>query len=321
MQEVLDRPFLVSESVQQFPTGSRMQRSSAVVLILLPLGGAVYAAFLQWGHAITWFDLGLAVGMYLLTGHGLSVGFHRLFTHGSFRPCRPLKVGLAIAGSMAIEGSLFTWVAQHRRHHAYADRIGDPHSPWRYGTGAGPQLKGLWHAHIGWIFVGNPSEPERWIPDLLEDKDLCFVSRTAALWSVLSLVLPFGAGFVVTGRLSGALLALLWAGAVRVLVLHHVTWGVNSIAHMFGSRPFRTRDRSANVALLSVLSFGDAWHNAHHAYPSLARHGVDRWQVDSSAGLIRAFEGLGWASDVRWPRASKIAARRLAAPGEPLGRR
>jgi stearoyl-CoA desaturase (delta-9 desaturase) len=309
MQDVQERrpaPMLQDE----YPAGSPLQKASAAALICLPLAGVVYAGVRLWGHGIGWLDLGLAVGLYLLTGHGLSIGFHRMLTHASFRPARPLKIALAVAGSMAIEGSAFTWVAQHRRHHAYADRPGDPHSPWRYGTGLWPQIKGLWHAHVGWLFVKNPSEPERWIPDLLADPDLRFVSDTAALWSALSLVLPFLLGWVITGRLAGALLALLWAGGVRIAVLHHVTWGVNSFAHMFGRRPFRTRDRSANIALLAVLSFGDSWHNAHHAYPTLARHGVDRWQVDSSAGLIRLFERLGWASQVRWPQASKVEVRR-----------
>jgi stearoyl-CoA desaturase (delta-9 desaturase) len=315
MQEILDRrsvPDGPEGDPAQLQAGGLVQQLSAAALICLPLGGVIYAGVRLWGHGIGWLDLGLAVGMYFFTGYGLAVGFHRMFTHASFRPARALKITLAIAGSMAIEGSLFTWVAQHRRHHAYADRVGDPHSPWRYGTGVWPQFKGLWHAHAGWFFVANPSEPERWIPDLLDDKDLRFVSRTAALWSVLSLLLPFLVGLAVTRTLIGGMLALLWAGAVRVAVLHHVTWGVNSFAHMFGSRPYRTRDRSANVALLSVLSFGDSWHNAHHAYPALARHGVDRWQIDSAAVLIHWFERLGWAEDVKWPQASKIAARRLA---------
>jgi len=311
MQEILDRPS-VSVGADQYPTGSPVQKLSACALIVLPLVGVVYVGYHLWGHGIGWLDLGLALGMYFFTGYGLAVGFHRMFTHTSFVPARPLKIALAIAGSMAIEGSLFTWVAQHRRHHAYADRTGDPHSPWRYGTGFWPQLKGLWHAHAGWFFVANPSEPERWIPELLEDSDLSFISRTAAVWAALSLLLPFGLGLVITRSLTGGLLALLWAGAVRVAVLHHVTWGVNSIAHMFGDRPFRTRDRSANVAVLSVLSFGDSWHNAHHAYPSLARHGVDRWQFDSAAAVIRTFERFGWASDVKWPEAVRLEVRRLA---------
>jgi stearoyl-CoA desaturase (Delta-9 desaturase) len=312
MQDVRDRVQAPERSREPLRSGGGVQQASATALICLPLVGVVYAVIRFWGHGIGWLDLSLAIGLYLLTGHGLAVGFHRLFTHGSFRAARPLKVALAIAGSMGVEGSLYTWVAQHRRHHAYADRQGDPHSPWQYGTGVGAQLRGLGHAHVGWLFAMNPSEPERWIPDLLNDKDLRFVSRTAWLWTLVSLLTPFLLGLVITRSVEGGLLAFLWAGLVRIALLHHVTWGVNSLAHMFGDRPFRTRDRSTNLGALALFSFGDSWHNAHHAYPSLARHGVDRWQVDSSARLIRSFERLGWASNVRWPEAVKLAVRRRA---------
>lgn len=287
-----------------------LQKLSAMVLIGLPLIGVVWAAVWVWGDGASRTALAIAAGMYLLTGHGLSVGFHRMFTHRSFRPSRALKIGLAIAGSMAVEGSVFTWVAQHRRHHAYADSPNDPHSPWRYGRGFGRQLRGLWHAHAGWFFESNPSHPERWIPDLLADRDLRMISRTATVWALLSLALPSALGWLLTGTLSGALATLLWAGAVRIFLLHHVTWAVNSIGHMFGNRPFHTRDQSTNFAPLALLSFGDSWHNAHHAYPRLARHGVDRGQIDSSALLIRSFERFGLASDVNWPTTTSTSRRR-----------
>ena len=289
----------------------RVQQVSALVLVVVPLLTVGVCVVVFWEHGIGWLDLLLGIGLYLITGHGLTIGFHRMLTHDSFRPRRGLKIALAIAGTMGVEGSAFTWVAHHRRHHAYADRPGDPHSPWGYGEGVREQLRGLGHAHIGWFFVSNPSEPERWIPDLLADGDLAWVSRTAALWSLLSLLLPFGVGWACTQTLTGAFLAVLWAGVVRMALLHHVTWGVNSLSHMFGSRPFRTRDRSTNTWPLAILSLGDAWHNNHHAYPVLARHGVDRGQLDSSAALIRLFERLGWASDVRWPTEVKLASRRI----------
>jgi stearoyl-CoA desaturase (delta-9 desaturase) len=286
------------------------------VLIGLPFAGLVWAAAWVWDDGVSRTALAVAAGMYLLTGHGLPVGFHRMLSHRSFRPSRALKIGLAVAGSMAAEGSAFTWVAQHRRHHAYADTPEDPHSPWRYGTGFYPQLRGLWHAHVGWFFETNPSHPERWIPDLLADPDLQIISRTATLWVLLSLALPTFLGWLLTGTLAGALTMLLWAGGVRIFLLHHVTWAVNSVGHMFGNRPFYTRDSSTNFALLALLSFGDSWHNAHHAYPRLARHGVDRGQIDSSALLICIFENLHWASDVRWPSHANTAPRRRH-PGIP----
>lgn len=293
------------------PGAGLTQRFSALVLVCAPLLALGFCGVSFWRHGISGLDVVLAAVFYLITGFGLTVGFHRMLTHGSFRPARALKIALAVAGSLGVEGSVFTWVAQHRRHHAYADRAGDPHSPWRYGNGFGRQLKGLAHAHVGWFFASNPSEPERWISDLLADRDLRLISRTAALWASLSLAIPFFIGLAVTQTLTGAWLALLWAGVVRMALLHHVSWGVNSVGHMFGTRPFRTRDRSANVALLAVLSFGDAWHNGHHAYPLLARHGVDRGQLDSSAALIRVFERLGWATHVHWPSGGQLAARRI----------
>lgn len=289
-----------------------MQRVSAVVLLGLPFVGLVWAVVWAISGGVGVAPLVIAAVMYLITGHGLSIGFHRMLTHRSFRPSRALKIALAVAGSMAAEGSVFTWVAQHRRHHAYADTPADPHSPWSHGSGFAGRLRGLCHAHAGWFFLANPSEPERWIPDLLADTDLQFVSRTAALWVLLSVALPTALGGLLTGTLSGALATFLWAGAVRIFLLHHVTWSVNSVGHMFGNRPFRTRDKSTNFAPLALLSFGDSWHNAHHAHPRLARHGVDRGQIDSSAMLIRLFERLHIASDVNWPTAANTSRRRLS---------
>ena len=228
---------------------SRVQRVFASVLVFLPLVGVALCAAAFWNHGISWLDLILAVSMYAVTGFGVTVGFHRMLAHTSFRPNRPLKVALAVAGSMAIEGSALIWVAHHRKHHVYADREADPHSPWAYGSGFAAQLKGLAHAHVGWLFLSNPPEPERWAADLQSDADIRIVSRTDAVWFALSLAIPFAIGYVVTGSFYGGWAAFLWAGVVRVVVLHHVTWGVNSIGHMFGSRPFRTRDRSTNVAL------------------------------------------------------------------------
>jgi stearoyl-CoA desaturase (delta-9 desaturase) len=287
---------------------------SASFLVFLPLGLVGFTIVHFWNRGVGWFDLGLAVALYFITGHGLSAGFHRLFTHRSFVPKRWLKIVLAVAGTMAVEGSIVTWVAQHRRHHAASDRIGDPHSPLRYGRGVWSQTKGLVFAHVGWFFAPNPSHPERWCPDILADADLVRISGLSAQITVLSFALPFGLGWAVTGSISGAFSALIWAGVCRVFVLHHVTWGVNSIAHTWGRTPYKTKDNSRNVPLLAVLSFGDSWHNAHHAFPTLARHGVDRFQLDSSAELIRLCERLGWASNVRWPVASRLEVRRVRAP-------
>ncbi len=290
----------------------RSERLLTAVVVFLPLGFVVWAADRFWHHGIGWFDLVLAAVLYIVTGYGISLGYHRLFTHHSFRAGRWLRVSLAVAGSMGFEGSVTSWVAHHRRHHVFADRPGDPHSPYDYGDGFLAQLRGLGHAHVGWLFSGVQSNPKRWSRDLLADRDMVVVSALTPLWMVLSLALPFGIGWAVTRTITGALLALLWAGAVRIALLHHVTWGVNSLGHMFGRRPYETNDHSGNIGLLAVLSFGDSWHNTHHAFPALARHGCDRGELDPSAGLLRVFERLGWAWHARWPSAEQLATRRVS---------
>jgi stearoyl-CoA desaturase (delta-9 desaturase) len=236
-----------------------------------------------------------------VTGHGLSVGYHRLFAHRSFRPARWPKVVLAVAGSLAAEGSVISWVALHRQRHVYADRSGDPHSPV-VAASPGVSLKGLFHAHVGWLFAPQPSDAERFCPELLADPDIVRISALAPLWLGVSLALPFLLGWAISGTLYGAWLALLWAGAVRIALVHHVTCSVNALGHTFGRRPFRAKDRSGNIWILALVSFGDSWHNNHHAYPALARHGLRRSELDSSAALIRFCEWRGWATHVRWPR-------------------
>jgi len=212
---------------------------------------------------------------------------------------------------MAIEGPACRWVADHRRHHAYSDREGDPHSPWRYGEDFRSLCKGLYHAHVGWLFDVEQTDQKRFVPDLLADRDIARVSRLFPLWVTVSLLLPAVVGGLWSMSLGGALTAFFWASVIRIGVLHHVTWSINSICHAVGSRPFLTRDRSANVWPLALISMGESWHNLHHADPTAARHGVDRWQVDTSAELIRGLEKLGWVYDVRWPKRERIDARRL----------
>jgi len=276
-------------------------------IVVVPFAALIWAAERFWHHGIGWFDLALAAGLYAVTGFGITLGFHRLFTHRSFRARRGLRIFLAVAGSLAAEGSLISWVSHHRRHHLYADKAGDPHSPYTDESGVGAQLRGLWHAHVGWFFSGVQSNPRRWSRDLLADPDLVVVSRLTPLWIVLSLVLPFGIGWAVTRSIAGALLALLWAGGVRIALLHHVTWSINSLCHQWGKHPYETADRSGNISLLSVVSLGESWHNSHHAFPALARHGCDRGQLDSTAALLRIFVRLGWASNARWPRPEQLA--------------
>jgi stearoyl-CoA desaturase (Delta-9 desaturase) len=242
-----------------------------------------------------------------VSGLGVTVGFHRLFTHGSFKAARPLRVALAVAGSFALQGSVVSWVADHRRHHAFSDKEGDPHSPWLFGTGPGAVARGFWHSHMGWLLGRDRTNAARFAPDLLADADIAAVDRRFVLLTVTSLGLPALIGGLVSWSLWGALTAFFWAGLVRVALLHHVTWSINSICHMIGTRPYAARDRSANVWWLAVLSFGESWHNLHHADPTCARHGVRRGQIDISARLVWLFEKFGWAHSVRWPTTRRLA--------------
>src|SRR5439155_26955279 len=288
------------------------ERAVTAALVIGPALALVVALPVLWGHAVHLRDIVIAVVLYVVTGHGVTVGFHRLFSHHSFKANRALKVVLAAAGSMAVEGSVVSWVANHRRHHVFSDNDGDPHSPHRYGTGPLALVRGLVHAHVGWLFASEATSTTRFAPELLADRDLVIVSRLFPMLAVTSLAIPFGVGWLLSGTIGGGLTALLWGGLVRMALLHHVTWSVNSVCHVFGRRPFATKDRSTNFAALAVLSFGESWHNMHHAHPASARHGALRGQVDSSARVIRLFERLGWATRVRWPSAERLSARAAA---------
>ncbi|MFJ9778636.1 acyl-CoA desaturase [Amycolatopsis sp. NPDC101161] len=278
--------------------------------LLVPFAALLIAVPLVWGWGMTWIDLALAAVFYVFATLGVTVGYHRYFTHGAFKASRPLRVALAIAGSMAVQGSVIFWVASHRRHHAFADREGDPHSPWLFGTSPSALLRGFWHAHMGWMFSREVTNADRFAPDLVADRDLRVVNRYFWLWITLSLALPAVLGGLLSWSWWGVVTAFFWAGLVRIAFLHHVSWSVNSICHLIGERPFASRDKAANFWPLALLSMGESWHNSHHADPTCARHGVLRGQVDVSARVIRTFEQLGWATDVRWPRADRLAAKR-----------
>jgi stearoyl-CoA desaturase (Delta-9 desaturase) len=307
--------FPVAEPATQAPRQRAVQVAVTAVLVVGPFVGLVIALWVLWGRGVGLSDVGLAVFFYLLTGFGVTVGFHRCLTHRSFTARPALRVALAIAGSMSFQGDVIRWTATHRRHHAFTDRPGDPHSPYRYGTGPVGQLRGLVHAHAGWLFGSDPipTSPQRYAPDLLADRSMRSVSSAFPALCVVSLALPAALGWALgAGSARAALLALLWAGLVRIFLLQHVTWSVNSLCHLFGNRPFATRrhDRATNLWPLAVLSLGESWHNTHHSDPACARHGVDRGQVDLSAGLIRVFGRAGWATGVRWPSSARLEQRR-----------
>jgi stearoyl-CoA desaturase (delta-9 desaturase) len=278
---------------------SKLDHIANIVAMTVPLALLGYAAWRAWGGALRWSDLVVLAIAYALTGLGVTVGFHRLYTHRSFKTGRTLRFMLGALGSAAIEGPLIEWVANHRKHHQFSDEPGDPHSPHQHGQGVRGALRGLAHAHVGWILEGDAaSTPERYAKDLLQDPVARFVDRTFLLWLLAGLALPFALGAALTGTLAGALTALLWGGAVRIFLLHHATFSINSLCHFFGRRPYRTGDDSRNLAWLAMPTFGEAWHNNHHAFPSAARHGLRTWQLDPSWWVIAALERCGLARDV-----------------------
>jgi stearoyl-CoA desaturase (delta-9 desaturase) len=282
----------------------RVHASQKVITSAIVAGPALalgLAVWWLWGGVVNLTDVLIALALYVVTGFGITIGFHRLFTHRGFAPNRALKIVLAVAGSMAVEGSVTSWVATHRRHHMFSDQAGDPHSPHRYGSRGTALLKGLAFSHVGWLFTSDVSSAERYAPDMLRDRDLQRIGKLFPLLALASLAIPFGIGYAISGSWVGALMALVWAGLVRMALLHHVTWSVNSLCHTFGRRSDGTSDRSTNLWPLAVLSLGDNWHNVHHAHPAWARHGAHRGMVDPSAWMIRRFEQWGWASRVRWP--------------------
>jgi stearoyl-CoA desaturase (delta-9 desaturase) len=288
------------------------QQVALALFVAVPFAAVVAAAPILWGWGLNWRDVVIAAAMYAITGHGVTIGFHRHFTHHAFRAKRWLQVSLAIAGSMAIQGSVLRWVADHRKHHRFSDREGDPHSPWRYGHSLKALTGGFFYAHLGWLFDVQQTSTKKFAPDLCEDRVISGISRTFPLWVALSMLIPPVVGGLWAWSWQGALWAFFWGSLVRVALLHHVTFAINSVCHITGRRPFKTTDESRNVWWLALPSMGEAWHNFHHAAPTSARHGVGRLQIDTSAIIIRAMERLRWVQDVRWPDAGLIARRRVA---------
>jgi stearoyl-CoA desaturase (delta-9 desaturase) len=275
---------------------TRVHKLTNLVAVSLPPLALIAAIVLLWHRAIGPLELTLMLVLYVVTSLGVTLGYHRMLTHRAFESGRAFRAIIAILGSMAVEGSVITWVADHRKHHAFTDVDGDPHSPHLAGPGFWGAVKGLWHAHVGWLFenVGE-SERERFAPDLVKDGTLRFVDKTFFLWAGLGFAIPFALGWAIGGSLSDGLWALLWGGVVRMFLLHHVTWSINSICHFFGRRRFDVEDESRNVFWLSVLSMGEAWHHNHHAFPTSAFHGLRLWErlTDPTGLLIALLERLG----------------------------
>jgi stearoyl-CoA desaturase (delta-9 desaturase) len=295
---------------------TRFEQFSLFLFMIVPFLALAAAIPVMWAWGyLSWHDAVIAGVMYAIAGHGVTVGFHRYFTHRAFRARQWLRVTLAVAGSMAIQGSLIQWVSDHRKHHRFSDRDGDPHSPWRYGRTIGAVAKGFFYAHVGWLFDWEKTSERRYAPELLADKVIRRVSRAFPVWVAVSMLTPPLVGGLWAWSWGAAVTAFFWGSLVRVALLHHVTFAINSVCHIKGRRPFKTRDRSQNVWWLALPSLGESWHNFHHADPTSARHGVRRLEIDSSAALIRVMEKLRWIHDVRWPDAGDVARRRLTPAG------
>jgi stearoyl-CoA desaturase (Delta-9 desaturase) len=279
---------------------TRPEKIANLGAAIIPFLATIAAIPLLWNSLVSTTDLLILAVMYVLTAGGITVGYHRLLTHRSFQTGKPLEYGFAAVGSMAVQGPVIAWVADHRKHHAHTDEEGDPHSPHvGHGSGLGGVLRGLWHAHMGWLFSEHGrADWKRYAPDLYEDPGMRFLNRHFVALVIASLLIPALAGFAIAGTVGGALTALLWGGLVRLFLVHHVTWSVNSICHFLGTRRFETDDESKNVLWLALPSLGESWHHNHHAFPRSAVHGLRRWELDPSALVIAALEKLGLARNV-----------------------
>jgi stearoyl-CoA desaturase (delta-9 desaturase) len=292
------------------------------VAVTVPFIGLVVAIYGLWGWGITRVDLALFLSFGMLTGFGITIGFHRLFTHRSFVATAPVKFLLAVFGCMAVEGPLFRWVATHRRHHQYSDDVDDPHSPHACGGAYYGLIRGWWYGHIGWIFTRDEVDLGLYVNDLQKDPLLRWVNRHCMTWVVLGLLIPAAIGGLASGSWRGALTGLLWGGLVRTFLVHHITWSVNSVCHLWGTRPFQCRDQSRNNFLFALIAMGEGWHHNHHAFPTSARMGMRWWEIDMGYLFIRTLKAVGLVRSVRVPDREKIAGklRRVRGPAERVER-
>lgn len=284
------------------PSATMSSKIVTLAAVILPFLGLLAAVVSLWGWACGWGAVALLVVMYLLTGLGITVGFHRLFTHQSFETNRVVKFIFGVLGSMAVQGSLLKWVALHRMHHQHSDHEHDPHSPAHHGHGALGVLKGLWHSHMGWLFKKEPPDLLRYVKDLRKSKLLCTVSALFPLWVTLGLVIPTVIGWLLMGGWQGAFLGLVWGGLARIFMVHHVTWSINSICHLWGQQPYKVADHSRNNFIVGLLALGEGWHNNHHAFPTSARHGLRWWQVDMSYWTIQLLSFFRLAWNIKQPK-------------------
>jgi stearoyl-CoA desaturase (delta-9 desaturase) len=278
---------------------TRLKRYSTIAALVIPFVALVVAIYLLWNQAVDWFDLMLFAVFYAISVGGVTVGYHRMLTHRAFLSPKPVEYLFALAGSVAVEGPVIQWVADHRMHHAHTDEEGDPHSPH---VGHGSKLGGLWHAHAGWFFRDLHANETRYARDLVEDRGMRLLDKYFIVITGIGIVLPGVLGWAYHGDFEGFLRGVLWGGLVRLFFVHHVTFAINSVCHFYGTRRFDSEDRSTNVFWLSVPSFGESWHHNHHAFPRSARHGLRWWEVDPTYWGIRLMSLFGLAYAIKAPK-------------------
>ena len=302
---------LHDETSQPHEPASLKTRIAVLAAVILPFIALAVGIWFAWGRAFDWWQLAIVAGMYLVSGLGVTLGYHRLFTHRSFETSKPVEATLGVLAGMAAEGPLLWWVATHRKHHQHSDCELDPHSP-HAALPPNPSLldrvRCFVHAHVGWLIADHGVDVQRYAPDLAADPLLRQISKLFPLWVVLGLALPAALGWMADGP-RGALLGFLWGGLTRIAMLHHVTWSINSVCHVWGSKPYRSGDESRNNAIMGVLGLGEGWHNNHHAFPTSARHGLQWWQFDASWLVIRAMQGVGLVRRVRLPSPERLRER------------
>lgn len=307
-----------SASFRRRSRAERRLRIINVIVVIVPFLGLIAAMALSWGVAFDWIYLAIMLGVGLVSSFGITVGYHRLCTHKSFRTPAWLRYTFAAAGSMAVQGPVIWWCGEHRRHHHHSDGEGDPHSPHMHedgswGEGFIATLRGAFHAHMGWMLMPSAASRRglgKYTRDLRQDPALVAADRQFAMWAVLGLIIPTVLGGLLTLSWYGALLGFLWGGLVRILIVHHITWSVNSVCHLWGAQPFESHDESRNNPIVGILSLGEGWHNAHHAFPTSARHGLRWWELDVSYAFIRVLGLLGLARDIKVPSRDRIEAKR-----------
>ena len=290
---------------------SKFEKAIHLTVVVSPFIGLITAMVLLWGYHFTPIHLILLFVGYLLSAVGITVGYHRLFTHKSFETYAPIKFIFAVLGSMALEGPVLQWVAQHRRHHQHSDGDEDPHSPHGHGHGIWNMIKGAFHAHVGWIMKPDAPGLQRYVADLYQSRMLRWINSTFFVWAALGMLIPAAIGGLYTHTWMGAFIGFLWGGAVRIFLVHHVTWSINSVCHIWGKKDFKSHDESRNNLVFGILAMGEGWHNNHHAFPTSARHGLKWWQIDFSYMLIKLLEVTGLAWKVRVPAAEHIARKQI----------